>query len=495
MKIMVKQLSTYRIVILVVLCVPLFFLNIREDQAWGDDFAQYIHQAINLVEGKPQFETGYIYNENYPMLGPKAYTIGFPLLLTPIIAVFGNDMLMLNYLMTTFLALTFIVMSIWLFNFSRWQPAVLLSLICIYNPWMIYFKSEINSEIPFAFFIMLFLFIYNSKSFTIGKILLLGLIGGLITSIRPIGAVIVVAYALEGVINYYFRHEKWKRVFLTKSVYVPIIGITSFFLLNYFIFPVSSGVQAGNQMRTSLFSFEFEQLTKNLGIYFELLQRVFQVSNQSPWWFLSILLSSFFVTFCCLGFMEAVRSRMSALEIFVLLYMLVLFFYTYSSAGFRFLMPLAPLMFYYFAVGFKLIKSNLSSSRFVFPVAVLAIILVFKQDWPKFGKVENTIQLGPYQADVRAFFEVVKKEVPNDANILFKKPRALALYTGKTSFSNNPYCGQDEFENDLIERNIQYLILSTDIPNPPLDEYLFKDSSAVSLIHEVGAMKLYKLKK
>ena len=159
---MVKQLSTYRFFILLLICIPLFFLNIRVDQSWGDDFAQYIHQAINLVEGKPQFETGYIYNENYPMLGPKSYTVGFPLILAPIIALFGNDMLMLNYLMTAFLALTFIVMSSWLLNYFRWQTAVLLSLICIYNPWMIYFKAEINSEIPFTFFIMLFLFVYNS---------------------------------------------------------------------------------------------------------------------------------------------------------------------------------------------------------------------------------------------------------------------------------------------------------------------------------------------
>ena len=43
-------------------------------------------------------------------------------------------------------------------------------------------------------------------------------------------------------------------------------------------------------------------------------------------------------------------------------------------------------------------------------------------------------------------------------------------------------------------RKIQYLIVSTDIPNPPLDEYLLKDSSTLSLIHELGTMKLYKLK-
>jgi hypothetical protein len=491
---MVKQLSTYRFFILLLICIPLFFLNIRVDQSWGDDFAQYIHQAINLVEGKPQFETGYIYNENYPMLGPKSYTVGFPLILAPTIALFGNDMLMLNYLMTAFLALTFIVMSSWLLNYFRWQTAVFLSLICIYNPWMIYFKAEINSEIPFTFFIMLFLFVYNSKSFTIDKILLLGLIGGVITSIRPIGAVIVVAYALEGIINYYLRHEKEKRVFLTKSVYVPIIGLASFFLLNYFIFPVSSGMQAGNQMRTSLFSFDFEQLTKNLGVYFELLQRVFQTSNQSIWWFLSILLSSFFVAFCCLGFIEGVRSRMSAIEIFVLLYMFVLLFYTYSSAGFRFLMPLAPLMFYYFGMGVKLIESDLSRSRFVIPVAVLAIVLVFKQDWPKFRKVENTLQFGPYQTDVITFFESVKREVPKDAVVLFKKPRALSLYTDRTSFSNNPYEDLDSFKAELSKHSISYLILSTGLPNPPLDEFILAEPNRVQLVNELATMKLYKLK-
>ena len=72
------------------LCLPVLFINIKDTHDWGDDPAQYIHQAKNIVDGKPQSETGYIFNEDN-FLDPKAYPVGFPLLLAPVYCFFGCD--------------------------------------------------------------------------------------------------------------------------------------------------------------------------------------------------------------------------------------------------------------------------------------------------------------------------------------------------------------------------------------------------------------------
>ena len=73
------------------ICLPAFFINIKSSHDWGDDFAQYIHQAKNITAGIPQQQTGYIYNPEFHHLGPPAYPVGFPLLLAPVYAIFGNS--------------------------------------------------------------------------------------------------------------------------------------------------------------------------------------------------------------------------------------------------------------------------------------------------------------------------------------------------------------------------------------------------------------------
>src|ERR1043166_7636509 len=72
--------------------VGVFYLaTIRAGHHWGDDFAQYIQQARNIAAGEPNASTGYIYNPHNPVVGPRAYPPGFPLLLAPVVKIFGLD--------------------------------------------------------------------------------------------------------------------------------------------------------------------------------------------------------------------------------------------------------------------------------------------------------------------------------------------------------------------------------------------------------------------
>jgi hypothetical protein len=64
------------------LCLPLLFINIRNDIDWGDDNAHYLLQAKYIAQGTPQANSQYIFNPDCPVLGPPAYPIGLPLLLS-----------------------------------------------------------------------------------------------------------------------------------------------------------------------------------------------------------------------------------------------------------------------------------------------------------------------------------------------------------------------------------------------------------------------------
>ena len=66
------------LILLFVLLLPVFFINVKESHSWSGDFALYIHQAKNLAEGKPQVETGYIFNDQCFLPSPKHYFRGLP---------------------------------------------------------------------------------------------------------------------------------------------------------------------------------------------------------------------------------------------------------------------------------------------------------------------------------------------------------------------------------------------------------------------------------
>src|SRR5687767_2681070 len=138
----------------VILLVPLFFLNIRSSHDWGDDFAQYILQAINLAEGKPQDAGSYIYNPDYPIYAPPLYPVGFPILLAPVYLMFGNSILAFNYFQTLFLFLFGISILFLLNRFMDFVRALLLTLIAVYNSWILEFKTEIISELSFSLFFL-----------------------------------------------------------------------------------------------------------------------------------------------------------------------------------------------------------------------------------------------------------------------------------------------------------------------------------------------------
>ena len=85
------------------LAIGVFFLaTIREGHVWGGDFSLYIRHAQNIVRGEPYAQSGYIYNPQNPLVGPKVSPPGFPLLIAPLIGVSGLELRPMKILLITF---------------------------------------------------------------------------------------------------------------------------------------------------------------------------------------------------------------------------------------------------------------------------------------------------------------------------------------------------------------------------------------------------------
>ncbi len=138
--------------------------SFQEGHYWGGDFSSYIHQAKSLVEGTvtqlraiANFRTENTSPE--AMVGPTFYPWGFPLLLSPVYALSGLDLLPMKVLVLAF-ALAAQTMTFFLLRGRLPDCWVLLiTFIMGVNPAIFNFKNHILSDIPFLFFVLLSLFL------------------------------------------------------------------------------------------------------------------------------------------------------------------------------------------------------------------------------------------------------------------------------------------------------------------------------------------------
>ncbi|MFA5162389.1 MAG: hypothetical protein WC421_09095 [Elusimicrobiales bacterium] len=71
-----------------------YSLTLTNGHGWRwDDGAQYIAHARNIAEGRPYAATGYIFNPQNPMTGPASYPPVYPALLSPVYKLFGLNMI------------------------------------------------------------------------------------------------------------------------------------------------------------------------------------------------------------------------------------------------------------------------------------------------------------------------------------------------------------------------------------------------------------------
>ncbi len=148
-----QSMQRQRLVVLAaIVVIGLFYgLTFRAGHAWGDDFAMYIIQARNLAAGQFAGPTGYIYNPNIAVLGPRAYPPLFPLLLAPIYLLRGLDFTAMKVgILLLFLAALYLIFEICRKRLD-FLPSVAVVLTVGFSPLFWEFKDNVVSDLPFLF--------------------------------------------------------------------------------------------------------------------------------------------------------------------------------------------------------------------------------------------------------------------------------------------------------------------------------------------------------
>lgn len=394
-----------------------FVATIRDGHDWGDDFSQYILHARNLAQGRPYHLTGYLYNAAEPM-APVCYPPGFPLLLAPLFRLAGLNLTVLKLAgIACFVGALLLLHPLWKSRLPFPYPTLLVACVGL-NPYCWEFKDQILSDYPFLLLSTLGLWLAESllrQAHRGSRYWLLavglGVVLALAYATRTVGVVLVATVAVADVL----QHRR-----ITAGVVLAVGLACLWMVMQQWWQPSGPGYREQWHVNPKL-------LIANVGYY---------VEEVRDWWrngYSGALMRGVFLVvngLAIVGYVRALRRAIGVLELFGPLYVATIFAWP-QYQGIRFLLPVIPLYLGYALAGLRWVGST--RQRFAWlPRAALAIVLL-----SYIGRY-STLRLGPVPDGITspeaiALFEFLKRTSEPTDVLVGAKPRALALFAGRTA--------------------------------------------------------------
>jgi hypothetical protein len=389
---------------------------------WNDDYAQYVAHARSLVEHGTYRDTGYIYNPEFPQMGPPFYPPGFPVLLAPVVAAFGVDFrVMRGFIALLLVAAIAIFFAIWRGELPFYQRLLWLAAIG-FSPVWIEQAGPVRSDIPFLFWTGLALLaIFRAQTREAApdwrQTVLAGLLMYAAVATRAIGLVFLPSLALA---------ELLRRRRITVFAVVPAAIAAGLFVGQSLLLRAPHGGGYADQLHGLAAG-----VVNNLREYPPYLKS-FLFAGYPHWAGQGLTAAALLVAL--VGFAAQARKRLTILEVFTAGYLAAVFLWpTYQ--GLRLLLPLFPLWLFYLFVGLDRLAAR--SRRFgpAPAAAALAVAVAIGYAIVFAGTAGRTFDDGFDAADTHAMFAWVRAHAaPRDA-VVFYRARALALFTRRPALS------------------------------------------------------------
>jgi hypothetical protein len=409
-----------------------------------------------------------------------------------VLKIYGIDFRALDIYMTVFLSLFALLLFKFLSRFFSNLVSILLIIITVYNPWTLSFKGEIVSDIPFAVAVLFSLnLIYSFRRKDIYVNILLCLLISFSILIRSVGIALPLSLLIWALTGLWHAHDAESKKNSWTLIAVAGISLSLYLILNNLVFPVSKGVF---NYRVPWRIHELPNIVRdNLTYYTGVLRAFFETWNDK-WHFISVITGSMIFTFIILGFIKKISANISFADIFFLVYLAIIFLYPYSNAGFRFLFPLLPVMLLYLVKGINSVDLQVRLNRTILAISLAALTLfTYKKAISNIINSVSTIQEGPQLPENREMFEIISEKIPANAKFSFKRPRALALFTGRSAMTHRPDALDSEIENDLTVNNIEYILINSEDYNQNMIDYI-NSKKEIKLIWENSHNKIYSIK-
>jgi len=494
----------------------LLYSGVDRTHLWGDDFSAYIMQAQSLVHGNPaEFMAAnrFTIEQSSRLIGPVAYPWGFPLLLAPIYAIFGTNIVAFKSLnLVCYLLFMLLLWYAWPADHSDLGRFIFVALFG-WNPYFQEFMNQVLSDIPFLLFstasVLLIrrVVVERRRLFSeVGDHLLLGLLIAATCSIRVNGFLLVVTLALTQFTSAVKKASSAQQVAgnrITRLEHIVKLTLRTLrselwvLALPYISFALPAIIvrallpQGDYSYLWTFKELSFSAIQYNIHHYIDVLPGFLTgVPHEA-------LVFGATIPFAIKGVVQ--RRTSDYPMIFYGIVSILLYVFWPAFQGLRFLLPILPFYTYFVLVGLEQTRTATPRNRAalwkILRLSPALVVLLY------FGRVSAMNAdlnltghryrvLGPYLPTAQqAFSFIVRRTEPNSV-ILFFKPRAMRLFTGRPSLMIREgtqvdrgdylceYLGKDAY-NQLTFENVARLV----------------DQRKLSLIYENPEFRLYRIHK
>lgn len=429
---------------IVVTSATLCFFLFTVGHNWGDDFIGYLTQTRSLLEGRIQeffIQNTFIFEHSAPGIGPIAYPWGFPMLLAPVYALWGFDLLAFK-MVNLVCFLLFLLCAFWLL-----RPRLdFLETLCIvaflaFHPDLLAFQDSIWSDTPFLLFSTFSLLLIDrwlvqtTALPNVGQLLAMGLSIFFTYEIRTNGLLLFIAmFICQG--KQFYQHLQQRSFGWT-----PFIARSA---LPYGVFPILvigctlilPGAE-GSYLSFLNFTRIFELIQQNAYYYFiEVIPEFF-----APFIFIKVFYSVFMV-FAFIGIISRFRQ-----DVHLWIYSgatIGLYMIFPGHQGLRYIFPVLLFLIYAAFQGFKAFWQGICKRCYHPYGAILVglcwiwlnstlLLMTFDRVQANLSNLQEPE--GPFDTLSTEIFNVVKKRTAPESVIGFFKPRLLTFLTGRNSFT------------------------------------------------------------
>jgi hypothetical protein len=269
------------------------------------------------------------------------------------------------------------------------------------------------------------------------------------------------------------------------SIIVFVSGVIFYFLLNSILLPISSDGFFGFYVKAFREADVLFMIRQNILYYYDILRYVFG-QGEGILFRISSITKYVLIYGFLFGMIITWIKRFEFGDLVFILYLAILLIYPYQAGGFRFLIPIIPFFLKYIGVSIKTIlemvrlpKTDLLASIFVSLVFLQNIQGVFQ-----IIQRQNRMEEGPQSPHAQSTLGFIKNDLPEDAVIVFAKPRAISFYTGKKSAALSRRISFVEMHNAFQRTNTHYIMIKAndeEVNDPKLREYVsvYKDELRV----------------
>lgn len=456
----------------------------------GGDNADYISLARSLLQG-----SGYTNINTFPATPHVKYPPVFPALIALCFLVFGENILAVKVMIAFCAALSALGSGrLWKDREDSYL-APLAALLFAASPFLLHYSLDIYSEIPFTALALLTL-VFCERALKAERALncdtALAAIFLLLASFtRSVGMVLAPALALAALFQRprrasLKRHASQALVMVSPFTAAASVWVIRDHLLargasrSYFQELLLKDPNLSGSGRIGILEFIL-RAADNFGYYLERLAVVlWPLTKAPPTRGLSGLGVALLIV-ALLGFLRAARKRLGAPELYLILYGAVMLSWSFRQD--RLLIPLLPLLFYYFLLGLQLMSDR--AARLAWPkgagragraaVISLSLLTLLAQLQTNAGLIRLTrLNSGQEGFAVNPNFRVValdsgmsrvlaasiylRERAEPGAVVLARKASLVALASGHPAVGGPFAADPASFLRDLVKHRVQYVV-------------------------------------